>query len=151
MLRPVYSVLNGDSKGTGTKATLYRKGFESQIETYSQLNDITLGRLPQHDEVFVRVESKYYKEFLPIPLCDLKDLILDNPYLSFHEIAFKEFTKMYFDIDSKIPINDTLLAQAMQQVLAKLLPTKINPKIHKCVAVPLKNGVIPSHVPMNAH
>ncbi len=104
MLRPIYSLLNGELRGTGSKTTLYRKNFQSRLETFATLNDIVMNSLPDHDECLVRVESKGYREFIPVPICDLHDLILDNPFKSFHEIIYKEVSKMYFDIDSKEPI-----------------------------------------------
>jgi hypothetical protein len=100
MLRPIYSVLNGDVKGTGNKTTLYCRGFEKKIETYAILNDIIIDSLPEHGECLIRVESKGYKEFTAVPICDLRQLVLDNPYKSFHEVLYKEISKMYFDVDS---------------------------------------------------
>ena len=104
MLRPIYSVLNGDVRGTGNKTTLYDRGFEKRIETYAKLNHIEIESLPEHGECLIRVESKGYREFIAVPICDLQQLILDNPYKSFHEVLYKEVSKMYFDIDSKTPI-----------------------------------------------
>lgn len=104
LLRPIYSVLNGDFKGTGTKATLYRNGFERQLETFATLNDIIIESLPEHGECLLRVESRGYKEFTAVPISELKSLILDNPYKSFHEIIYKDISKMYFDVDSETPI-----------------------------------------------
>ncbi len=100
MLRPIYSVLNGEVRGTGNKTTLYCRGFEKRIETYATLNHIEIESIPEHGECLIRVESKGYKEFIAVPICDLRQLIIDNPYKSFHEVLYKEVSKMYFDVDS---------------------------------------------------
>lgn len=40
MLRPIRSILDGESQGTGSKTQLYSKGFEEKIKTYAKISDI---------------------------------------------------------------------------------------------------------------
>lgn len=82
----------------------------------------------------LRVESRGSKVFIRHAFAEVHDLVLEHPFKSFHEILHKDINKMYFDIDSKEPINETLLHKAMIQILDKLLTVKIEPVIHKCTA-----------------
>ncbi len=94
----------------------------------------------------LRVESTGSKVFIRAAFAEVHDLILEHPFKSFHEILHKDVNKMYFDIDSEDPVDETLLNQAIVQILDKLLTAKIQPVIHKCTAYSENQAKFSHHI-----
>jgi len=60
--------------------------------------------------------------------------VLDNPLTSVHEVLYKKFNKMYFDIESKYPIDEYAMNYSIQFILKKLVEVNVNNIIHRACA-----------------
>ena len=61
----------------------------------------------------LRVDCSNARMFIRQAFAQVHDLILEHPFKSFHEILHREINKMYFDIDSEVPIQELLLHKAI--------------------------------------